>query len=84
MTQVQTKIRKVRLERGLSMDQVSAATGIHKAILQRVETGSRIVQKEHARQLYAYYDYEIDLADIYDPTFDTEVAGAEPLEVDSG
>lgn len=73
-----TLLREKRLERGLSLRVVSHATGIPRSILQRIETGERIVRREHARALYAYYDYEISLADIYDPTFDWEEGGCTP------
>lgn len=71
-----TRLREARLERGLSLRTVAEATGISKTVLQRIETGARITRREHARALYKYYDYEIDLSEIFDPTFDVEVAGA--------
>lgn len=75
-----TLIRQKRLDRGLSLRTVADATGIPRSVLQRIETGTRIAQRDHARALYRYYDYEIGLGDIYDPAFDYEVAGAKPQE----
>jgi len=71
-----TRIRQARLDRGLSIRVVADATGVPKTTLHRIETGARITKRDHARALYKYYDYEVDLADIYDPNFDTQVAGA--------
>lgn len=76
MTDALTLLRQKRQARGLSLRQVAYATGIPRSVLQRIETGERITQRDHARELYRYYDYEIDLADIYDPMFDVEVANA--------
>lgn len=67
-----TRLREKRQERGLSLRQVAKATSIPRSVLQRIETGA-VPAREHARALYVYYDYEIDLADIYDPLFDFEV-----------
>jgi transcriptional regulator with XRE-family HTH domain len=71
-----THLRRKRLERGLSLDIVADAIGISKSSLARAEAGKRGIKRENARALYAYYDYEIDLADIYDPHYDAEVVGA--------
>ena len=76
MSEPTTLLRQKRLDRGLSLRQVAEATSIPRSVLQRIELGARITQRDHARALYAYYDYEIDLAEIYDPMFDVEVAGA--------
>jgi len=70
MSETTTLLREKRLDRKLSLRQVAEATGIPRSVLQRIETGARITDREHARKLYAYYDYEIDLSDIYDPMFD--------------
>lgn len=71
-----TRLRQARIDKALSIRQVAEATGIPFSVLQRIETGGRIASRTHARSLYEFYDYEIDLADIYDPMFDAEVAGA--------
>lgn len=72
-----TRIRQIREERGLSLRKVAEATGIPLASLQRIEVGSKASKmRGYARRLAEFYDYEVDLADIYDPLFDREVAGA--------
>ncbi len=76
MTQ-KTRIRQVREDRGLSLRKVAEATGIPFTVLQRIETGNRGNRmREYVRTLAAFYDYEIDLADIYDPLFDHDVSRA--------
>ena len=74
-----TQLRGKRLQRGLSLRTVCAATRIPLASLQRMEIGTSDYppKKHYARALYQFYEHEIDLADIYDPLFDNEVGGAE-------
>ena len=67
-----TALRRIRLARGLSLRDVADQTGIPKSILHRIETGARITQREHARKLFRFYDCEIGLGQIYDPTFELE------------
>lgn len=71
-----SRLREKRLERGLSLRDVSDATDIPYSVLQRIERGTRRPSIARARELYAYFDHEIDLGDIHDPLFDFEVAGA--------
>ncbi len=72
-----SRLREIRIERGLSLRQVAEATSISYSVLQRIETGERRPQIGQARKLYAYYDHQIDLGEIHDPLFDFEVAGAQ-------
>lgn len=69
-------LREKRLGRGLSLQAVGEATGVPRSTLHRMETGQeRRPKKEHVRALYLYFDQEIALSDIWDPTFDADVAG---------
>lgn len=72
-----TRLQEVREQRRLSIRQVAAATGIGKSSVSNIERGDQLPCREHARALYRFFDYEVDLADIYDPLFDFEVSGAE-------
>lgn len=67
-------LKQARLDKKLTLRQVESATGIPRSTIQRIETGARAPTRAHARTLYKYYNYQIDLADIYDPTFDVEVS----------
>lgn len=74
---MQTRLAEIRKKRGLSTYAVAKATGIPRTTLRRMEAGtSPVINRDYVRTLYAFYDYEVDLADIYDPLFDFEVAGA--------
>lgn len=73
---IKTHMTEVREARGLTVRQVADATGISRSTVYRIEVGDTVPRREHARALYAFYDYEVDLADIYDPLYDFEVNGA--------
>lgn len=77
MPNTKTRLREIRVARGLSIRQVADATKIPYSVLQRIEAGQRRPSIARARIIFAYYDQEVDLGDIHDPLFDFEVGGAE-------
>lgn len=68
-----TPIRKMRKIRELSIRQVAEAVGTDPSNLSRIETSHHAPPQELARKLYRFYEGELDIVDIYDPTFMDEV-----------
>ena len=65
----ETKMRKERVKRGLSLRDVADYVGIDHSMLSRLETGDRLPSRAIARKLYWFYGRKVTLADIYDPMF---------------
>lgn len=73
---METKLRRARMARHLSLNEVAAAIDVDPTYLGRVETCARRPSIECARALYAFYGGELSLGEIHDPTFEEEADAA--------
>ena len=78
METVGSRIRKIREDKGLTIDQLSARTGISKGFLSDTENGNRNMSSQNilkiANELNASLDYLLRGADVTSPK-------AEPLTI---
>lgn len=72
MEKPKTRLREAREKRALSLRKVQDATGIPLACLFRIETGTQVPSKDHARKLFQFYGGMVRLDQIYDPLFEFE------------
>lgn len=69
----ETPLRQARKRRGLSVREVADAVGADASNMSRFETGHHLPPVKLARELYKFYAGELDIIDLYDPTFMDEV-----------
>ena len=69
-----SKLQQARKARGLSLRDLEELTGINRSTLSKIETGSQVPSREHARILFNFYSGELLLSEIYDPKFFTEAS----------
>lgn len=70
---METPLRQARKSRGLSVKDVAEAVGTDPSNMSRIETGHHAPPVELARAIYKFYAGELDIVDLYDPTFRDEV-----------
>lgn len=69
----ETPLRQARKRRGLSVREVAESVGTDPSNMSRLETGHHAPPPELARTIYQFYQGDLDIVDIYDPTFNDEI-----------
>lgn len=64
----------------MSVREVADAVGTDPSNMSRLETGHHAPPVELAREIYKFYAGELDIVDLYDPTFMDEVGVIEKID----
>ena len=71
-----TPLRRAREQRGLTIVQVSAATGIDPGNLSRIERGTQVPSKDVAIKLAGHFEGLTEMEIIFPERFPAEATGA--------
>lgn len=73
---------EARKARKWTIEHVAAQIGVHGTTVARIERGTLLPSREHARALYTLFGGDVPLASIYDPSF--QVAEAQTRKRKNG